>query len=72
MKKGKPVLHFQSKGPSGNVYWILGHVRNALAKERRINDFNTLRDSVFACDSYGEALAEIRKYVNLIDDDGIY
>lgn len=72
MKQKKPELHFRSKGPSGNIYWILGHARNALTKERRITDYNTLRDAVFSSDSYGCALSEIRKYVNLIDDDGIY
>lgn len=68
----KPELHFHSKGPSGNIYWMLGQVRNALAQKRKITDFNTLRDAVFSCDSYEKALAEIRKYVNLIDDDGVY
>lgn len=72
MKREKPELHFHSKGPTGNIYAILGNVRNALTKQRRITDFNSLRDAVFESSSYEDALAEIRKYVNLIDDNGIY
>ena len=72
MARAKPELHFRSNGPTGNIYAILGNVRNALAKQRRITDYNSLRDAVFASDSYEGALSEIRKYVDLIDDDDIY
>ena len=66
----KPIIHFESRGPSGNIFWILGTVRNALRKQRRINDYNDLRDRVLASHSYREALTIIREYVDLIDDDG--
>lgn len=66
----KPTVHFNSRGESGNIYWILGAVRTALRKQRRITEYNDLRDRVFASGSYQEALAIIREYVDLIDDDG--
>lgn len=65
----KPTIHFHSRGESGNIYWILGAVRQALRKQRRIIDYNNLRDRVTASHSYDEALAIIREYVDLIDDD---
>lgn len=68
----KPVIHFASRHESGNIYFILALVQTALRKERRITDFNTMRDEVFHSDSYTEALAAIRKYVDLVDDDGEY
>jgi len=66
----KPVVYFQSTGQSGNIYHILGLVQRELRKQRRINDFNELRDKVYSSKSYEEALSHIRNYVDLIDLDG--
>ena len=66
----KPTIHFRSRHESGNIYWILAAVRRVLQKQRRITDYNNLRDRVTASGSYKEALAIIRGTVNLIDDDG--
>ena len=66
----KPTVHFHSCGESGNIFWILVAVKTALRKQRRIADYNNLRDRVTASGSYNEALAIIREYVDLIDDDG--
>jgi hypothetical protein len=41
-----------------------------LKRQRRINDYNILRDKVIESGSYAAALAEIRNVVDLIDDDG--
>lgn len=68
----KPTVHFRSRHESGNIYVILGFVRDALHRQQRIADFSILRDRVFASASYGEALAVIRETVSLIDDDGVY
>lgn len=68
----RPEIHFNSNGPSGNIFWILGTVRDALRKQRRITEYNDLRDRVTSSGSYTEALTEIRKLVDLIDDDGNY
>ncbi len=66
----KPTVHFNSRGESGNIFWILGAVKTALRKQRRITEYNNLRDRVTASGSYNEAVAIIREYVDLIDDDG--
>lgn len=65
----KPTVHFNSRVESGNIFWILGAVKTALRKQRRITEYNNLRDRVFASGSYQEALAIIREMVDLIDDD---
>ena len=70
MKKAE--IHFRSHGPSGNVYAILGAVRDQMRKERRITDYNEMWERVQDSWSYPDALAVIREYVNLIDDDGMY
>ena len=67
MAKQKTKVFFDSRGPSGNIYHILGEVSKALRKERRIVEFNKLRDKVFESKSYAEALAIIREHVELID-----
>ena len=68
----KPTVTFESSGMSGNIYAILGRVKDALRKERRINDYNTMRDRVLSSGSYDEALGIIREYVVLIDNNGRY
>jgi len=65
-------IHFQSCHASGNIYWILGAVRMQMQKEHRINDYNEMWERVQNSWSYPDALAVIREYVNLIDDDGRY
>lgn len=69
MKTAKPTVHFQSRHESGNIYWIVGMVRDVLRKQRRITEFNDMRDRVFLSGSYQEALAIIGEYVTLVDDD---
>lgn len=64
-------IHFRSWHESGNIFVILALVRRELQKQRRITDYNNLRDRVTTSGSYEEALAIIRETVNLIDDDGI-
>jgi hypothetical protein len=67
MDKEKAKVYYDSNGPSGNIYDILGKVGVELRKQRRQTDFNTMRDKVFEAKSYEEALAVIRGYVALID-----
>lgn len=69
MKKEK--VEFSSSGESGNIYCIIGLVQRALRKQQRITDYNTMRDRVFESQSYADALAIIREYVDLVDMDGI-
>ena len=63
----KARIEFDSMGESGNIYWILGKVRDALRKQRRITDYNNLWDRAQSSGSYTEALAIIREYVDLVD-----
>ena len=69
MKKAE--IHFRSAGASGNIYWIMGAVRQQMQKERRITDWNNAWERIQQSD-YPGALAIMRELVNLIDDDGRY
>ncbi len=68
----KPTVYFDSRGETGNIYHLLGLVSKAMRKLHRETDYNSLRDSVFASQSYEQALAIIRQYVNLIDQSNKY
>ena len=68
----KPTVHFRSRHESGNIFVILALVRHKMQKQRRITDYNNLRDRVTSSGSYEEALAIIRGTIELIDDDGIF
>lgn len=63
----KPIIYYDRRGPSGNIYHILGMVSQALRKQRRYTDFNNLRDRVFEVKSYDEALSILEDAVTLID-----
>lgn len=67
-----PVVHFRSSHETGNIYFVMGLVREALRKERRIQEWNDLRDTVSRSGSYEEALRLMNEHVHLIDDDGRY
>lgn len=38
----KPRVEIHSRGPEGNIYFILGKTRDALRHERRISDYNDM------------------------------
>ena len=63
----RPIIYYDSRGPSGNIYAILAAVSQALRKQRRYTDFNTLRDRVFEAGSYEEALRIIEETVDLVE-----
>ncbi|UKI51862.1 MAG: hypothetical protein L6V79_06800 [Clostridium sp.] len=42
----KPRIEFHSRGPEGNIYFIIGKARDALRHERRINDYNDMWERV--------------------------
>lgn len=67
----KEVIHFQSRHESGNIYWIMGKVRDIMRKERRITDWNNAWERIQKTD-YAGALAILRELVDLVDDDGRY
>ena len=70
--KKKKAIHFKSQGESGNIYAILAKVSSFMLKQKRIPEFNELRDRVYASGSYESALSILREEVDLIDDDGRY
>ena len=38
----KLVLKYYSRGPEGNIFWILGQVRRLLREQNRITAYNEL------------------------------
>ena len=72
MTTTKPKIEFHSRGASGNIYALLGMVRDALRKQRRILDYNAVYDAVTASGSYNEAIGIIKQYAELRDLDGLY
>ena len=67
----RPTIRFSSSGPSGNIFWILGKVRQEMQKQRRIAEYNDMWERVQKTD-YRGALAILREAVDLVDVDGIY
>lgn len=63
----KPTVIFDSRGPSGNIYAVLGLVSQALRKARRLSEFDECRTRVMSSHSYDAALNVVREYVTLID-----
>lgn len=64
----KPVIRYNSRGETGNIYYILAMVRNELSKQRRITEYNNLWSKVQLSGSYEEALKHIKEVVTLIDE----
>lgn len=63
----KPVLIYDSRGASGNIYWILGQAKRILKEENRIAAYDAMWEKVQKAHSYKEALEIIGKEVTLID-----
>lgn len=61
------TIIYDSRGESGNIYFLLGQLQQIMRKQRRYTDFNNLRDRVFACGSYEDALKIIGEEVTLVD-----
>ena len=64
----KPTVHFNANGESGNIFWIMARVTEALTNPDECMElWRRVQQG-----TYTEALAALREKVNLIDDDGIY
>lgn len=63
----KETVYYESRGESGNIFFILAKVREVLRNQRRINDYNECWEAVQKCGSYQDALDIISDYVILID-----
>ena len=42
----KPVLKYDSRGPEGNVFWILGHVQRVMQRDGRSAEWEELWERV--------------------------
>jgi hypothetical protein len=62
------MIHFSSRGPSGNIFAVLAEVRKVMRKERRITEYNNMWEEVQNSGSYEAALEIIGRHVPLIDD----
>lgn len=64
----KPTIRYDSRGESGNIFWILRALRDEC---KRMGEsptvYKEMQERVFASGSYKEALAIIGEKVNLID-----
>ena len=63
----KPTIKYNPRGEDGNIFVILAKTREALRKQRRLQDYNDCWHAVQKCKSYEEALEIIRRYVNLVE-----
>ena len=63
----KPTIIYDSRGETGNIYYLIGQLQRIMRKQRRYTDFNNLRDRIFESGSYEEALAIIGEEVELVD-----
>lgn len=64
----KPTIKFNSRGESGNIYFLMQLVANAINDEE---EMKKLWEQVKQ-GSYDEAIKKIRRKVKLIDLDGLY
>lgn len=62
----KPVIAYERRGPSGNIFFILAMCQKELKRQRRINDYNEMWEKVQKSGSYDEALKIIGEVVELI------
>lgn len=58
-----------SNSHEGNIYAILGKVRQEMRKRQLIQKYNDLYFDVLNSDSYTAAIARIRQDINLVDSD---
>lgn len=63
----RPVIEYNSKGETGNIFWIVAALLREMRKQRRIAEYNDIRDRVFAAGSYKEALEIIGEVADLVD-----
>lgn len=65
----KQTIVYDSRGATGNIFWLLGELRQIMRKQRRYTAFNEIRDRVVAAGSYNEALQIMSEEVTLVDRD---
>ena len=63
----KPELRYDSRGESGNIFWILGATKRILKELGRSAEYDELWKRIRSAGSYEEALGIIGEKVTLID-----
>ncbi len=63
----KPVLKYDRRGPSGNIFWLLGQTQLLMKQNGRIAEWKVMWERVQNAGSYQEALDIISEEVTLID-----
>ena len=63
----KPELIYDSRGESGNIFWILGQAQRLMKRNGRIAEWKDIWERVQSAGSYEEALAIIGEEVTLKD-----
>lgn len=63
----KPIVEYDLRGESGNIFFILARTKEELRKQKRIQDYNECWERVQASKSYPEALKIISEYVTLVE-----
>ena len=71
MQRKKAEIHFRSCHESGNIYRIMGMVRDQMRRESRHTDWNNAWERIQNTD-YAGAIEIMRELVDLIDDDRRY
>lgn len=61
------TVMFDRKGPSGNIFYVLGMAYSTLLEEKRADDAKTMSDRVWQSGDYEEALNIIGEYVELVE-----
>lgn len=63
----RPVIEYNRRGETGNIFWILCRLLQEMRKQRRIAEYNDIRDRVVEASSFEEALKIIGEVADLVD-----
>ena len=67
MRQTRPTIEYNSRGETGNIFWIVAALLREMRKRRIIAEYNDIRARVFAASSYKEALKIIGEVADLVD-----
>lgn len=67
MRQSRPRIEYNSRGETGNTFWLLCRLLQEMRKQHRIAEYNDIRDRVLESGSYKEALAIIGEIADLVD-----
>ena len=67
MRQNRPRIEYNSRGETGNTFWLLCRLLQEMRKQRRIAEYNDIRDRVVEASSFEEALKIIGEVADLVD-----